>query len=98
MIQVLLCTGANSTGTCSYEVYELDKCHQLKEPFYHNTTTFSPDGEEFYCYPRTTSCTDSCRSPTGCTFGSVDYNYENKNNLTVIGWNDIISSFDCTRR
>ncbi|KAG8665609.1 hypothetical protein FPOAC1_010408 [Fusarium poae] len=75
---VLLCTGANSTGTCSYDVYELDKCHQLKAPFYQNTSTFSPDGEEFYCYPH--------------------YNYENKNNLTAIKWNTIISSFDCTRR
>lgn len=96
--QVLLCTGANSTGTCSHEVYEFDVCHQLKAPFYHNTSTFSPDGEDFFCYPRTVNCDDICKSPTGCTFGPVDYEYENKANLTAIEWNTLISSFRCKRK
>ncbi|RBR25858.1 uncharacterized protein FIESC28_01351 [Fusarium coffeatum] len=95
---VLLCTGANSTGTCTHEVYEFDVCHQLKAPFYHNTSTFSPDGEDFFCYPRTVDCDGICKSPTGCTFGPVDYEYENKANLTAIEWNTLISSFRCKRK
>ncbi|KAL6404045.1 hypothetical protein AUP68_13423 [Ilyonectria robusta] len=75
---ILTCTGVNATGTCHYEVYELDKCHQLPEPFHANINTFAPDGEAFSCYPRTTDCDGICRSPTGCTFGSVDFNYEHK--------------------
>lgn len=34
-------------------------------------------------------------SPTGCTFGAVSYDYENKFNLTKIGWNEYIESFEC---
>ncbi|RBR05452.1 hypothetical protein FVER53590_05434 [Fusarium verticillioides] len=56
---LLICTGANSTGTCTHEVYTLNKCHQLSEPFLRNVTTFAPDGEHFNCYPRTTGCNDT---------------------------------------
>ncbi|KAM0562098.1 hypothetical protein ACHAPJ_002542 [Fusarium lateritium] len=93
---VLICTGANQTGTCSHQVYALDKCHQLPKPYYLNTSTFAPDGENFECFPRTTGCKDICKSPTGCTFGAVDFNYKNKFNLTAIGWNNLFSSFDCS--
>ncbi|KFG81597.1 hypothetical protein MANI_013988 [Metarhizium anisopliae] len=92
---VLLCTGANSTGTCKYSVYELNKCHQLTEPFYQNTNTFALDGENFYCFPRLVNCTDICTSPTGCTFGAVDYSYEHKYNLSAISWDKYITSFQC---
>lgn len=94
-LKVLMCTGANATGTCHYEVYELKTCHQLPEPFHKNTTTFAPDGEHFACYPRTYDCGGICRSPTGCTFGAVDFNYEHKYNLEAIEWNHLIKSFDC---
>ncbi|KAF5018511.1 hypothetical protein F66182_9516 [Fusarium sp. NRRL 66182] len=93
---VLICTGANATGTCSHKVYELEKCHQLPKPFYQNISTFAPDGEAFDCFPRTTGCKDICKSPTGCTFGAVDFDYENKFNLTAIKWNNLFSSFDCS--
>ncbi|KAJ4268752.1 hypothetical protein NW762_002820 [Fusarium torreyae] len=93
---VLICTGANQTGTCNYQVYDLDKCHQLPKPYYLNTSTFAPDGENFECFPRTTGCKDICKSPTGCTFGAVDFNYKNKFNLTAIKWNNLFSSFDCS--
>ncbi|KAF4999436.1 hypothetical protein FGRMN_2458 [Fusarium graminum] len=92
---VLICTGANQTGDCTHEVYELEKCHQLPKPYYRNVSTFAPDGESFQCYPRTTGCDDICKSPTGCTFGPVDFNYEHKDNLTAIQWNTLFSSFDC---
>ncbi|KAF5669605.1 hypothetical protein FHETE_4845 [Fusarium heterosporum] len=93
--KVLICTGANQTGDCTHKVYELEKCHQLPKPYYHNVSTFAPDGESFQCYPRTTGCDDICKSPTGCTFGPVDFNYEHKDNLTAIQWNTLFSSFDC---
>lgn len=96
--QILTCTGVNATGTCHYEVYELDKCHQLPEPFHANINTFAPDGEAFSCYPRTTDCDGICRSPTGCTFGSVDFNYEHKYDLSAIHWNTLFKSFDCSAK
>lgn len=95
---ILTCTGVNATGTCHYEVYELDKCHQLPEPFHANINTFAPDGEAFSCYPRTTDCDGICRSPTGCTFGSVDFNYEHKYDLSAIHWNTLFKSFDCSAK
>ncbi|KAJ3527479.1 hypothetical protein NM208_g10679 [Fusarium decemcellulare] len=54
-----------------------------------------PRREDFSCYPRVTSCDDICKSPTGCTFGAVDFNYENKFNLSAIKWNKLFKSFDC---
>ncbi|KAM5351275.1 hypothetical protein ACJ41O_003998 [Fusarium nematophilum] len=92
---VLMCTGVNATGTCHYQVYELEKCHQLPKPYYLNINTFAPDGENFACYPRASGCDDICKSPTGCTFGAVDFNYENKFNLGAIKWNTLFKSFDC---
>ncbi|KAL6356087.1 hypothetical protein LRP88_09675 [Fusarium phalaenopsidis] len=76
---VLMCTGANATGTCHYE----------------NVKTFAPDGENFACYPRVYDCGGICKSPTGCTFGKVDFNYEHKYNLSAIGWDTLFQSFDC---
>ncbi|KAH7272861.1 hypothetical protein FSOLCH5_003152 [Fusarium solani] len=92
---VLMCTGANATGTCHYEVYKLEKCHQLPPPFYKNVKTFAPDGENFACYPRVYDCGGICKSPTGCTFGKVDFNYEHKYNISAIGWDTLFQSFDC---
>ncbi|KAF7540534.1 hypothetical protein G7Z17_g12171 [Cylindrodendrum hubeiense] len=92
---ILTCTGVNATGTCHYEVYELEKCHQLPTPFHANINTFAPDGEDFSCYPRTTDCDGICRSPTGCTFGAVDFNYEHKYDLGAINWDTLFKSFDC---
>lgn len=40
-------------------------------------------------------CGGICTSPTGCTFGAVTYDYKNKFNLTAIGWDKYISSFEC---
>ncbi|KAG5757181.1 hypothetical protein H9Q69_002058 [Fusarium xylarioides] len=93
---LLICTGANSTGTCTHEVYTLNKCHQLSEPFLRNVTTFAPDGEHFNCYPRTTGCNDTCMSPTGCTLGPIDFNYEYKFNFSRVGWPKLFNSFDCS--
>jgi hypothetical protein len=90
-----MCTGANATGTCHYEVYKLEKCHQLPPPFYKNVKTFAPDGENFACYPRVYDCGGICKSPTGCTFGKVDFNYEHKYNISAIGWDTLFQSFDC---
>lgn len=97
-IQVLLCTGSNSTGTCKYGVYALEKCHQLDKPFYKNTKTFAVDGEDFACHPRLTDCNIPCNSPTGCTFGAVDFSYKNKFNLAAIQWNNRIASFECFKK
>lgn len=92
---VLLCTGVNATGTCKYQVYPLNQCQQLEKPFYQNTNTFAVDGEDFECYPRLVDCGVICKSPTGCTFGAVDFNYEHKWNLSAISWDKYITSFDC---
>ncbi|KAK0389153.1 hypothetical protein NLU13_2728 [Sarocladium strictum] len=97
---VLLCTGANSTGTCTHVVAPLSsvgvlRCQQLEAPFFESTATFAPDGEDFECFPRLYSCGGTCRSPTGCTFGAVDFAYENKYDLGKIGWDKLIQSFDC---
>lgn len=93
--QVLLCTGANATGTCTHQVYEMETCYQLEEPFYENVNTFALDGEAFLCWPRLYDCGEICKSPTGCTFGSVDFDYENKFNLGAIQWDVLFKSFDC---
>ncbi|POR35650.1 hypothetical protein TPAR_04161 [Tolypocladium paradoxum] len=95
---VLMCTGPNATGKCTYKVYKMNKCQQLKAPFYHSINTFAPDGEDFYCNPRVIDCGGICRSPTGCTFGDVDFNYEHKYNLSAISWDVLFSSFDCTEK
>ncbi|KAK3191023.1 hypothetical protein K4F52_002973 [Lecanicillium sp. MT-2017a] len=92
---ILLCTGANSTGECTYKTYPLHECHQLEAPFFENTNTFALDGERFSCYPTLTSCDEMCNSPTGCTVGAVDFHYENKYNLGAIGWDKLIRSFKC---
>ncbi|OAQ70061.1 hypothetical protein VFPPC_02595 [Pochonia chlamydosporia 170] len=95
---VLLCTGANSTGTCKYQTYELNKCQQLEKPFYQNTNTFAVDGEDFTCSPKLIDCGGICTSPTGCTFGAVDFNYEHKYNLSAISWDKYITSFECNKK
>ncbi|QPH02252.1 hypothetical protein C2857_006461 [Epichloe festucae Fl1] len=92
---VLLCTGVNATGACKHQVYPLNQCQQLEKPFYQNTSTFAVDGEDFECNPRLVDCGVICTSPTGCTFGAVDFNYKNKWNLGAIGWDKYITSFDC---
>ncbi|UNI14036.1 hypothetical protein JDV02_000716 [Purpureocillium takamizusanense] len=92
---VLLCTGPDSTGTCKHKVYPLKDCQQLKPPFHRNISTFAPDGEDFACFPRAYDCGGDCRSPTGCTFGAVDFNYAHKYNLSAIGWGTMVASFDC---
>ncbi|KAH7170247.1 hypothetical protein EDB81DRAFT_156951 [Dactylonectria macrodidyma] len=95
---ILMCTGANATGTCQHQVYEMNTCHQLPAPYYANISTFAPDGEDFSCYPRLMDCDGICRSPTGCTFGAVDFNYEHKYNLSAIQWDTLFKSFDCTAK
>ncbi|KAJ6782073.1 hypothetical protein PWT90_03151 [Aphanocladium album] len=93
--QVLVCNGPNATGECVYIKNKLGECTQLQAPFRTNSSTFAPDGDNFACFPRLTDCDTICKSPTGCTFGQVDFNYEHKFNLTAIGWNTLIRSFDC---
>ncbi|KAI1361556.1 hypothetical protein F5Y08DRAFT_314310 [Xylaria arbuscula] len=93
---VLLCQGANATGACYYEAYTLDECHDVPADLYHNTRTFAPDGDDFYCWPRVSSCSDICKSPTGCTFGGAFYfDNPNKYDLTKISWDASLASFDC---
>lgn len=74
----------------------METCHQLEAPFHHNVNTFAPDGEAFECFPRAGDCDAICRSPTGCTFGAVDFAYEHKYNLSAIKWDTLFSSFDCS--
>jgi hypothetical protein len=40
-------------------------------------------------------CNAMCRSPTGCTMGAVSFESRHKFNLTAVGWNVYITSFDC---
>ncbi len=40
------------------------------------------------------ACGGICTSPTGCTFGAVSYDYQNKYNLSAIGWDKCITSFE----
>ncbi|KAK1750698.1 hypothetical protein QBC47DRAFT_406755 [Echria macrotheca] len=94
---VLICNGANSTGVCEHKVYELDVCHDLEAPLFQNSSTFAPDGEGFYCYPYATKCDGICTSPTGCTLGAVSFAYQYKFDLSQIGWDKGISSFECRR-
>lgn len=42
-------------------------------------------------------CDGICRSPQGCTMGPVSFDYVHKFNLTAVGWNKYITSFDCHR-
>lgn len=93
-----MCTGANATGKCRYQVYAMDTCHQLEKPWYRNVKTFAPDGDAFACYPRVTNCGDVCFSPTGCTFGAVDFGYHNKYDLGAIQWDTLLSSFSCFQK
>ncbi|KAH6687290.1 hypothetical protein F5X68DRAFT_231766 [Plectosphaerella plurivora] len=92
---VLMCVGANATGVCDYSVWSMEECHQLPAPFHGNINTFAPDGEGFACFPRTYDCGEICTSPTGCTFGEVDFQYEHKYNMSAITWESIFKSFDC---
>ncbi|CAK7217807.1 hypothetical protein SCUCBS95973_003269 [Sporothrix curviconia] len=91
---LLLCTGANSTGTCEYRVYPLDECFNITTPFAGNTNTFAPDGEAFYCYPYGMPCGGLCTSPEGCTLGAVRFDSPVKYNLSSVGWQGV-ASFEC---
>jgi len=73
----------------------METCYNMTTGFYQNASTFAPDGDDFYCYPYIMPCDGLCTSPTGCTFGAIDFNYENKYNLSVIGWDRYIASFRC---
>ncbi|PHH82674.1 hypothetical protein CDD82_5214 [Ophiocordyceps australis] len=90
-----MCTGANKTGTCSYDVYDLDQCHNLDEPFYRNIRTFAPDDDNFACYPRLVDCSGLCTSPTGCTCGAVNASYVHRLDLAAIKWDTLFRSFNC---
>lgn len=90
-----MCTGANATGTCHYQVYEIETCYRIEEPLYMNIKTFAPDGDAFYCYPRMTDCGGPCKSPTGCSCGRVDFAYEHKFDFGAIRWDTLMKSFDC---
>ncbi|CAI6092053.1 hypothetical protein V2G26_013566 [Clonostachys chloroleuca] len=92
---VLICTEAHGTGICTWDTYTMGACNQLKEPYYHNVTTFAPDDNGFECFPRLMDCGVVCKSPTGCTFGAVDFWYKNKWDLSAIGWDTLMASFDC---
>ena len=93
--KILICEGPNATGKCTYQVYPLETCNTLDPVFNGKAATFALDGEGFYCYPHTQKCGGICTSPTGCTFGAVTFEYANKYNLTTIGWDTLIQSFDC---
>ncbi|KAL2170177.1 hypothetical protein VTG60DRAFT_5129 [Thermothelomyces hinnuleus] len=92
---VLICNDPNGQGHCEYAVYELEKCYNLPPALVNNAATFAPDDGPFYCYPYLTECGGVCKSPTGCTMGAVSSDYEHKFNLTEVGWNKYIASFDC---
>ncbi|KAI0128905.1 hypothetical protein BJ170DRAFT_594726 [Xylariales sp. AK1849] len=92
---VLICQGVNATGSCDYEQYTMDECHDLPADLSGNAATFAPDGDNFYCYPKAGSCSEICTSPTGCTFGAVDFNSAVKYDLTSIQWNNLLKSFTC---
>ncbi|KAK3944291.1 hypothetical protein QBC46DRAFT_404548 [Diplogelasinospora grovesii] len=92
---VLICNGPNATGSCTYAVYQMDTCYNMTAPYYQNAATFAPDGEAFYCYPYMMPCGGICTSPEGCTLGAVDFGYEHKYNLTAVGWDKYIASFEC---
>ncbi|CAK7268363.1 hypothetical protein SEPCBS119000_003023 [Sporothrix epigloea] len=91
---LLLCTGANSTGTCQYDVYPLESCVNMTTPFAGSTNTFAPDGEAFACYPYAMPCGSICTSPEGCTLGAIDFKYEHKYNLSAVNW-QVVTSFYC---
>ncbi|KAK7749304.1 hypothetical protein SLS62_008273 [Diatrype stigma] len=92
---VLICQGANATGPCIHDVYSLEECHDLPLDLQRNAATFAPDGEGFYCYPRAGNCSQICTSPTGCTFGAVDFYNPRKWDLTAIHWEALLGSFTC---
>ncbi|KAJ2906831.1 hypothetical protein MKZ38_010329 [Zalerion maritima] len=92
---ILVCTGPDATGPCYHDTYSLNTCHDLEPSYANNAATFAPDGEPFYCLPKALGCDEICRSPTGCTFGPVDFAYGNKFDLGAIGWDTIIESFWC---
>ncbi|KAI2613032.1 uncharacterized protein GGS25DRAFT_147201 [Hypoxylon fragiforme] len=92
---ILICNGANATGACHYEVYSLEVCHNMPDGFSGNTKTFAPDGDNFYCWPRVGQCEEICTSPTGCTFGAVDFNTPVKWDLSTIQWDHLLESFSC---
>ncbi|KAJ0109216.1 hypothetical protein J7T55_009547 [Diaporthe amygdali] len=93
---VLICNGANATGDCSYQVYELDSCHNMTSQFSNNAATFAPDDDDFHCFPYLMACGGICTSPTGCSPGAISYDTPEKFNLTALsGWDHLISSFEC---
>ncbi|KAI1078351.1 hypothetical protein F5B20DRAFT_225883 [Whalleya microplaca] len=92
---ILICNGANATGACHYEVYSMEECHEMPDGFSGNAKTFAPDGDGFFCWPHPGHCGEICTSPTGCTFGAVDFNSAVKWDLSTIQWDKLIEHFDC---
>ena len=41
------------------------------------------------------NCSEICTSPTGCTFGAVDFYNPRKWDLTAIRWQNLLGSFTC---
>lgn len=92
---ILICQGVNATGPCHYDKYTMDECHDLPSNLAGNASTFAPDGDGFYCNPTVGRCSDICTSPTGCTFGNVNFYTPVKYDLTSIKWQNLIQSFRC---
>ncbi|ESA43294.1 hypothetical protein GE21DRAFT_4470 [Neurospora crassa] len=92
---ILICNGPNASQACAYNIYEMETCYNLPQQFFRNTNTFALDEGEWYCYPYIMSCREICTSPEGCTLGGVSSQYEHKFNLSAVGWDHYISSFEC---
>ncbi|KAK3340540.1 hypothetical protein B0H65DRAFT_263085 [Neurospora tetraspora] len=92
---ILICNGPNASQACAYNVYEMETCYNLPEQFFRNASTFALDEGGWYCYPYIMSCGEICTSPEGCTLGGVSSQYEHKFNLSAVGWDHYISSFEC---
>ncbi|CCC12028.1 unnamed protein product [Sordaria macrospora k-hell] len=99
---ILICNGPNATQPCAYSVYEMETCYNLPAPFFRNASTFALDeGVGIVILTSSTrsinsmSCGEICTSPEGCTLGGVSSQYEHKFNLSAVGWDHYISSFEC---
>jgi hypothetical protein len=41
--QVTICTGANYSGNCTYQVVSFNQCNILQAPYFKSVGTFAPD-------------------------------------------------------
>ncbi|KAH8800372.1 hypothetical protein F5884DRAFT_757980 [Xylogone sp. PMI_703] len=88
---IYICTDANWKGDCGYKVQPLAECIQLTSPWQWQLSSFGPDKGTICVVYNTGNC--GINDPT--PYNTATIVWPGIADLTSIGWNDAIGSFQC---